>query len=253
MDVEAIIRLNTLLAQADTIKHLLKQVMADLSNTACCHTFQTTYMHWYEACCALLPDDLFSDFEKAYAVSRGGMPHIQHIMALLTREDNAPSPSHLWSNLHSFEYPFDEQVQVLLVTRRRWFTRPSQIPYSLKHTLATVCKKSYRRFGIEDLFINNRCAPSWWIHPLKPVDSERMELVFGWLDSILLYAPAQELSIVSAVCEDILRKPRPQNRRELRSGSYSRDSPILRRAAHRFPITRRIRTQHSCSRLIVNG
>ncbi len=155
-----------------------------------------------------LPDDVRPDFEKSYGVSFGGMPSIQQIMALLSGEQDTPTGSVLWNYLRQFEYPFDEQIEALLITRRRLFiTRRSQLPYQTRHTLATLIKKAYHLYSIRGLFVDNGCARAWWMHPLKPVKSQRMTKVMGWLDGILLYAPEQELDIISAVCEDILRKP----------------------------------------------
>ena len=208
MDVAAIYQLNDLLHQADAIEQLLKGVLIKDSTVEMRQSLYDTYIRWYETGYMLFPNDIRPDFEQAYTVSRGGMPSIREIMELLNGNEDRASAQKLWSHLRMFEYPFDEQIQAVLVARRRLFTRSSKIPYGVQYALATICKKVYQRFSIEDLFIDNGCARSWWIHPLKPVDSIRMKLVFGWLDGIVLYAPEQELPIVIAVCEDILRKPR---------------------------------------------
>lgn len=108
----------------------------------------------------------------------------------------------------AFKWTIEEQCEVLRMTRRAIFPRTSQIPEDLRLAFATLCMRVYHEPSIDQRFIDNGCLLTWWMPPLKPVASQRMGRALGWLDGIVLFAPAREAAIARAVCEDIRRKPR---------------------------------------------
>lgn len=215
--MERIIRCNQLLVQADRMITDFFRIAHSDSPAEQRQHFADTYMDWYAAGQVVMLDELRAYFEKRYTTAIGGFPSIRDLLTWLTDTIESGRGYHYLAVTTTFKLTIDEQCEALRMTRREIFPRLAQIPYNLRFAIATICKRMYYESSLDRLFTDNGCVLTWWIPPLKPVESKRMTRALGWLDGVVLYAPDREITIARAVCEEILRKPqlRPEIREEL--------------------------------------
>ena len=205
--MDVIVQCNHLLIQSDSFVANFVRVLGDQATPTERGQFADTYQTWYAAGQAVILDEVHELFDRAYTVAVGGYPSIQDMLTAL-RALPEPDRSQLTWTVWGFKFALEDQRQALLITRRHVFPRNAQIPYDLRYLIASICKRVYHEYSIERLFIDNGCLTTWWMLPLKPLDSSRMTQAMGWFDGIVFHAPTQEIPITRAVCEEILRKPR---------------------------------------------
>ena len=216
-----IIAFSKLLLDADSILRKAEQLIRSRSwstNIAELADLEQRYQHWYRACVKSLPEDLCGQFARFYNPGTVNNPTISDFF----RETNAsvlrstvkigemPLPFMIpwWHYDGAFKYPLTQQREQVFYARRRLWIETSALPKDIRIGIATICKRSYQLFGIDELFIRSGCESHWYVPPFAPDPrSDRMNQVLGWLDSILVYAPSQEIAIVQTVCEHMLAKP----------------------------------------------
>jgi hypothetical protein len=177
--VERVIRCNQLLIQAD-------QMIADFPRVARTDLpaeqrqyFADTYMDWYTAGQAVLLDDLRAYFESRYSTAIGGFPSIRDLLAWLTGTIDHEQGYISVTAAVGFKWVIDEQCEALRMTRREIFPQLAQLPYDVRFAIATICKQVYYESRVDRLFKDNGCLLTWWIPPLKPVESKRMTRALG--------------------------------------------------------------------------
>jgi uncharacterized protein (TIGR02391 family) len=220
--VTDVIALSNLLFEADSIQRAAERLFRARSTNAVpdrLGELEYRYVAWYQAGCGLLPADLSEQFVRFYdpgtpehpTISdffRDAIPNTSQMEASAGETRTVP-PISWWYYQSAFRDSLQQQRDFVFFARRRLWTGVSALPKGMRTAIATICKRSYQIFGIEDLFIRSGCEPQWYVPPFTPdPDSERMNEALGWLDGILLKAPEQETTIVGVVCETILAKPR---------------------------------------------
>lgn len=225
--VNTVLTLSNLLTEADALQRRLEHVFrARTPHTKLSEIgkIESEYLMWYEACLAILSPDLKERFVQLYRPGSTERPTVYDFFVQVheAQEQNPGDDAAVAIPWRLYHYGFleslEQQRELVFFARRRIWTGLSKLPKGMATAIATICKQAYKVFTIEDLFVRSGCEPHWQVPPFKPdPDSERMNEVFGWLDGILVHAPAQELEIVRTVCETVMAKPRlpEQARKEL--------------------------------------
>lgn len=184
-------QLERLIAQGDHL-HLRELQRAEISDDDYAAVVNL-YHSWYEACLAILPEDLQHPFREAYT----DVPLQPKLQTYLThaREPN-PTPKLEGQNFYwsPWKYRFDalfhslyrKQHEVLWRYRERLLDMRSPVPRDLKEMFANIFSgRNHSVLTVDGLFTQAGAKRDWWVQPIHRTSLKR-DRARGWFTGIQL-------------------------------------------------------------------
>lgn len=188
---------------------------------------RSAYLNWYDEARILVSDQLAPRLEQHYH-DRAGEPRIERFwsdpVGLIEAgasgdfEEDPNERTWIYPQENTFQRPLRAQINVLRLHQWRhrrgflgeaWATHVSPIDHGLRQAMSNTARGGWTLANINDHFLSTGALEEWWIEPLNSNSSARATQVHGWIEGIGLWAPVQELEMVTDVAKAMLSNMAP--------------------------------------------
>lgn len=174
------------------------------------------YHDWFRQTMVLLDDDERGRFEFAYT-GDPLKPRLHHYLTHYADErpaDERPKQPQFarlyrWHHPYSMQYQryMDEQISLVAAARKRIMDSPSLLPKELIEYIGKpFMGRKHSLFIVDGLFTDAGADPAWCVYPPRRglASSQKVTRIWSWIDGIRLYAPDNELAIITTVCQRLI-------------------------------------------------